>query len=149
MASYTEDAIKRHLIPTHPKQKKVESMYDRIGVIMEKKRMFMLLDDRRMDCIGKGKKRLLIAFKYFDFLTQKLYFAHWLFVRPEEELTVGDIVQYIEDTWIKKEDNRVWMQQLNEHTQQMKDDDKEERFLFYEEEAVLNITCCNFIFICH
>eukprot|EP01083_Nonionella_stella_P142144 439162_1 len=136
MASYTEDAIKRHLIPTHPKQKKVESMYDRIGNIMEQKRMFMLLDNRRMDCIGKGKKRLLIAFKYFDFLTQKLYFAHWLFVRPEEELTFGDIAQYIEDTWIKKEDNRVWMQQLNEHTQQMKDK-KEERFLFYEEEAVL------------
>eukprot|EP01083_Nonionella_stella_P173944 601627_1 len=134
--NYTEDVIQRHLIATCAKQKKVESMYDRIGNIMEKKRMFMLLDERRMDCIGKGKKRLLIAFKYFDFLTQKLYFAHWLFVRPEKELTFGDIAQYIEDEWIAKSDDRVWMQQLHCHTQQMAAQ-KENKLLFYEEEAVL------------
>eukprot|EP01083_Nonionella_stella_P079850 219215_1 len=142
LKSYTEDVIKRHLIPTQPKQKKVQSIYDRIGNIMERKRMFVLLDDRNIASLGDNsigaKKKVLVALKYFDFLTQKLHFADWLFV-PRDGITFGDIARYIEDTLIANtKDNRVWMQQLNRCNQSMRISEcKHKRFLFYEEVAVL------------
>ena len=106
--------------------------------------MFILLDDRRIATIPKTasnhvdtmeSKRILIALKYFDVFTQKIYFMDWVYI-VTDVTTSTDITNYMEQDMEKKDP--FWFQQCKSSLRQMRKyekymENKHDLFVFYEE----------------
>ena len=144
--NWTDDEIKRHLVRTSPTKKRFGSIYDRIGNIMEKKRSFVLLDDRRITTLEGPKsennaRTILVALKYFDILAQRMYFVDWLRIKTTS-ITFADISKYIESKLIPSTmANGGCLQSLYALNMKMSEfeaksnGDEQPKYQFYEEEA--------------
>ena len=145
---WTDDEIKRHLVRTNPTMKRISSIYHRIGNIMEKKRSFILLDDRKITTLEGPKsennaRTILVALKYFDILAQKMYFVDWLRIKTTS-ITFADISKYIESKLIPGTmANGGCLQSLYDLNMKMSEfeaksnDDGKPKYQFYEEVAAL------------
>ena len=143
---WTDDEIKRHLVLTSPTMKRISSIYHRIGNIMEKKRSFVLLDDRKIMTLEGPKsekyaRTILVALKYFDILEQKLYFVDWLRLKTTS-ITFADISKYIESKLIPNTmADGGCLQSLHDLNMKMSEfeaksnGDEQPEYQFYEEEA--------------
>ena len=101
---WTDDEVEKHSLRTNPTIKRIKSVHDRIGNVMEKKRSFILLDDRKTSTLEGPKVKqnarlILVALKYFDILAQRMYFVDWLRVKTTS-ITFGHISTYIESKLI-------------------------------------------------
>ena len=148
---WTDDEIKRHLVRTSPTKKRFGSIYDRIGNIMEKKRSFVLLDDRKITTLQGPKsennaRTILVALKYFDILAQKMYFVDWLRIKTTS-ITFADISKYVESELIPDTmANGGCLQSLYDLNVKMSEfeaksnGDEQPKYQFYEEEASYPLT---------
>ena len=146
---YTDDQIVNHLIPTTASMKRIKSIYNRIGNLREKKRAFLLLDDRKITTLEGPKsecnaKTIFVALKYFDILEQKMYFVDWLRIKTTS-ITFSDIAEHIESQFIhQKNSYEGWLQSLHCVYSQMTEFEAEtggqrhQKFTFWEEEAALS-----------
>ena len=137
--NWTDDQINRHLVETKQSLKRIKSIHHRIGTVFAKRRSFTVLDNRKITTLdgptaGSDAKSILVALKYFDILSQKMYFVNWL--RSETmSSTFGDIAKHIESELIPNTmDNGGCLQSLYELNSKMNSN----QFLFYEEEATLS-----------
>ena len=146
---YTDDQIVNHLIPTTPSMKRIKGIYNRIGSVMERKRAFLLLDDRKITKLEGPKaennaRTILVALKYFDILEQKMYFVDWLRIKTTS-ITFADIAQHIESQLIlQKNSHEGWLQSMYSVLSQITEFEAEkavqehQKFTFWEEEAALS-----------
>eukprot|EP01084_Bolivina_argentea_P191966 329641_1 len=110
--------------------------------------MYVLFDKTKIDYLAEKNaansdgKIILIALKYFDIFTQKLYFVHWLLVKTCI-FKFSDIIKSVEQRLIeqtkhKRSHYRVlynYNNEINEY--EGKHGKKEDRYVIFEEEATL------------
>ena len=110
---YPPEVQLTHTIPTAPGHNRVKSVHQRIGdqrgpAVKHDvlgKRAFFMLDERQIETVPSDdddNPRLLIALKYFDVFTQKLYFVDWLFC-VNNVATVEDIASYVQTKVLQKD----------------------------------------------
>ena len=141
---WTDDEIKRHLVPTDPKMMTISSIYHRIGNMKETMRSFVFLDNRRITTLEgaaseQGADTVLVALKYFDILAQKMYFVDWLKIK-NSSITFADVSNYIESKLIPETmANGGCLQSLYELNTKMSEfeakinGDEQPKYQFYDE----------------
>ena len=140
-----DEMKKMHTIPTHPVFKGIQSVYQRIGDIKTKKRMFIMFNKQKIQTIPRyfsedddieDIQQILIGIKYFDIFTQNLYFVDWIYA-VRHVATVQDISHYIKTHLICK--NEKYFKKCQSYLKILKKfenecEAKHDTFCFYEEE---------------
>ena len=143
---WTDYQIKNHLVPTNPTLETIKSIYQRIGNIIDGKRSFMLLDERRITTVQSPSywsffRPLLVALKYFDILEQKMYFVDWLRVKTT---TIHEVAKHIETHLIPANKSTGGkLHSLYDLVMKMTEfeamfgNENQSKFAFFEEEAAV------------
>eukprot|EP01083_Nonionella_stella_P135242 411402_1 len=142
----TEEMKISHTIPTTPnlRIKNITSIHEFIGNVKPKYRKFLLLDRREIDVVDEdnGSNPILICLKFFDIVTQTLYFTHWVYVY-DHGTTVRDLAVFIECKLLCDESSDVCRYYFKECVKYMKRMKKMERNMNVKENHLMLFEECD------